>query len=215
MKKYIIFDFDGTVINTNDVVIASWQETFRTYLGHEIPESEIVKTFGETLWTTLDRVMPGCDQDEVVKCYRDYQSAHADELVKECEGVKELLRELVKRGYKLAIATSRAKATYQEYADRFDLNPYFDVVVAMEDVTHHKPHPETVTSALEKLGAKPEEALMLGDTRFDILCSSNAGVESVFVGWSMARIEDIEASGCKPTYFIDKPMDLLDIITEK
>ena len=85
----------------------------------------------------------------------------------------------------------------------------------MEDVTHHKPHPETVTAALEKLGAKPEEAVMLGDTRFDIACSNNAGVDSVYVGWSMARLEDLEAAGCHPTYVIDKPMDLFNIITEK
>lgn len=212
MKKYIIFDFDGTVINTNDVVIASWQEAFRTFLGHEVPESEIVKSFGETLWTTLDRVMPGCDQDAVVKCYRAYQDEHADELVNECKGVMDLVRELSKRGYSLAIATSRTRSSYQNYADRFDMNPYFDAVVTMEDVTHHKPHPETVLKALEKLGAKPEEAIMLGDTRFDIECSNNAGVDSVFVGWSWSKLEDIEAAGHHPTYAIEKPIDLFKIL---
>ena len=212
MKKYIIFDFDGTVINTNDVVIASWQEVFRTYLGHELPVEEVIKTFGETLWTTLDRVIPGVDQDEAVKCYRTYQNAHCDEMVTECAGVKELLKELKARGYKLAIATSRTRLSYQGYADKFDLNEYFDAVVTMEDVTHHKPHPETVTATLEKLGARPEEAVMLGDTKFDIGCSNNAGVDSVYVGWSMARIEDIEAAGYHPTYVIEEPMDLFKLI---
>lgn len=212
MKKYIIFDFDGTVINTNDVIIASWQEVFRTYLGHELPVEEIIKTFGETLWTTLDRLMPGCDQDEVVKCYRAYQDLHADEMVTECEGVKDLMEELHNRGYKLGIATSRTRASYEGYADRFGISKYIDAVVTMEDVTHHKPHPETATVTLKKLGAKPEEALMLGDTKFDIACSNSAGIDSVFVAWSMARLEDITESGYDPTYVIEKPMDFLELL---
>ena len=156
MKKYILFDFDGTVVNTNDVVIASWQEVFRKYLGHELPVSEVIKTMGETLWVTLDRLLPGVDQDEAVAVYRAYQNAHCDEMVVMCDGVMELLEALKSRGYKMAIATSRTRKSYDGYAERFGINEYFDAVVTMEDVTHHKPHPETCTAALKKLVAAPE-----------------------------------------------------------
>ena len=87
-KKYIIWDFDGTIACTNDIIIESWQATFRHYLGHELPVREIEATFGETLMHTIAEKLPGEDTAEVMACYREYQNAHCEGRVYVFEGVR-------------------------------------------------------------------------------------------------------------------------------
>ena len=88
-----------------------------------------------------------------------------------------------------------------------------DAVVSMEDVTKHKPDPESVEKVLERFGAKPEDAVMIGDTKYDVGCANRAGVDSVLVGWSHYVDEaSMAADGFEPTYRIGRPEELLDII---
>ena len=212
-KKYIIWDFDGTIANTNDVIIESWQSTFRRYLGHELPVREIEATFGETLKHTIAEKIPGEDPDEVTAHYRAYQQAHCGGRVYVFEGVRELLDELKARGCRLGVATSRTANSYNNYMKELGLEGCMDTVVSMEDVTRHKPDPESVLKVLERLGAGPDEAIMIGDTRFDIGCAAAAGVDSVLVGWSHYVDEEaMAAEGIEPTYRISRPEELLELI---
>ena len=213
MKKYIIWDFDGTIACTNDIIIDSWQATFRHYLGRELPVREIEATFGETLVHTIGEKIPGTDPAEVMAYYRDYQYKHCEGRVYVFEGVKELLDELKARGCRLGVATSRTAGSFRKYMKQFGLDGYMDVVVSMEDVAKHKPDPESVDKVLEKFGAKPEEAIMIGDTKYDVGCANNAGVDSVLVGWSHYVDEaSMAADGFEPTYRVNKPAELLEII---
>jgi pyrophosphatase PpaX len=213
MKKYIIWDFDGTIANTNDVILASWQATYEHYLGHRLPVREIEATFGETLRHTIGEKIPGAPYEEVRDYYRAYQDAHCDGMVYVFEGVKELLDVLKTRGCKLGVATSRTAYSFGNYARDLGIEGCFDVLVTMEDVTEHKPHPASVNLVLEKFGASPEEAIMLGDTKYDIGCANNAGVDSVLVGWShYVDEESMAADGYEPTYRIERPEQLLDLI---
>ena len=212
-KKYIIFDFDGTLVNTNDVIIESWQATYEKYLGHRVPVSDIISSFGEILMTTIKRTMPGVDVQEAVAYYRQFQADHCDELVHVYEGIPELLRELRNRGCKIGVATSRTKEGYDKYMEDLGLADLVDAAATMDDVVRHKPHPDTVNKVLEKLGATPDEAIMVGDSRYDTGCAMNAGVDSVLVEWSHEiDEEELEESGFLPTYRIKSPLELLDII---
>lgn len=208
MKKYIIFDFDGTIANTNDVIIESWQAAFIKYLGHTIPVEEIEMTFGETVEHTIKEKLPNEEWTEVRDFFRWYQAEKCEAKIKLFDGIIEMLEELKARGIKMATATSRTYKSYHEYMATLGLNKYFDVQVTMEDVSKHKPDPESALVALEKLGAKPEEAIMVGDTKFDIGCAENAGVDSVLIGWSHA-IGDMQWT---PTYEAETPEDILEII---
>ena len=251
-KKYIIWDFDGTLANTNDVILDSWKATYDHYLGSVPSDKEIIATFGETLKRTIAERFQGETYEEVRDFYRAYQDEHCAGKVYVSEGVRELLDELRARGLKLAVATSRTSYSYGNYMKELGLEGYMDVVVSMEDVTRHKPDPESVNAVLIKLMANdrsdpaddqeqdatddqeqnaaveqialtdgdaviPEsvrsEAIMIGDSKYDIGCAANAGVESVLVGWSHpVDLEAMEAEGFAPTYFIERPEELLELI---
>lgn len=208
MKKYVIFDFDGTIANTNDVIIESWQAAFKKYIGHEIPQEEIERTFGETIEYTIKQKLPDEEWTEVRDFFRAYQKYECKAQVTVFPGIPELLEELKSRGYILAIATSRTSTSYYSYIEKIGLRNYFDVEITLEDVSAHKPDPECLHVALEKLGADAEDAIMIGDTQFDIGCAVNAGVDSVLIHWSHA-IGDMNWT---PTYEVDTPEEIPEIL---
>ena len=127
---------------------------------------------------------------------------------------KELICEVKARGYKTALVTSRLYNTTMQGLEKYAIKQYFDVIITANDTTKHKPDPEPVNITLEKLGSKPENTIMLGDTLFDLLCAKNAGVKSVLVSWSLVlggkTKEDL--GDAAPDYILEKPEDLLEII---
>ena len=231
-KKYFIFDFDGTLCNTNDIIVESWDATFRHFLGETKTRQEIEATFGEILVQTIGRLIPDAAEQEVVDFYRDYQNKHQHGKVYVFPGVREMVTELRARGCLVGVATSRTSYSFWNYMKQFGMEDLVDAVVTMNDVTQHKPHPESVLVALEKLAAEeirdlagdsrdprfiPEavldKAVMVGDTKYDIGCANNAGVDSVLVGWShYINEEDLTENGFIPTYRIDTPDRLLELV---
>ena len=214
MKKYIIWDFDGTLANTNEIIIASWQASLTHFLGHELPVREIEATFGETLMDTIPKFIPGVEVSEVIDYYRDFQDSHHDVYnVRLFDGVRELIEELRSRGCLIGIGTSRTAYSLNNYIRELGVGDLIDEIVTMEDVKNHKPHPETVTALLEKFGAEPADAIMIGDTKFDIGCANAAGVDSVLVGWShYIDMDALVAEGYTPTYLVSTPNDILELI---
>ncbi|MDO4745335.1 MAG: HAD-IA family hydrolase, partial [Bacillota bacterium] len=210
----ILFDFDGTIMDTNNVILMSWQHTFKTLENREEDESKLTATFGEPLERTLERFFPNVPVEESIKIYRNYQRSNFSELITLFPGMKELVMKCKARGYKTGLVTSRLKITAMEGLDKFDLEKYFDVIITPEDTDKHKPDPAPVNIALERLGSKPENAVMLGDTLFDIQCSHNAGIGAVLVSWTMALAgktkEDLGEDA--PDYIINSPDELFDII---
>ncbi len=196
MIDTLIFDFDGTLMDTNGVILRSWQHTYRTLTGHEGDEEYILRTFGEPLELSLKNAFP-------------------DEMISLFPGVSEMLKEAKSRGYKMGIATSRVAETLYEGLQKYDLTDLFDEIVTVEEVSSHKPDPECIFKVLEKLGSKPENAVMVGDSRLDMMCAKNAGVKAVLVAWSlslkgMALGDFPEAEA--PDGIIRTPMELFDIL---
>lgn len=208
----VLFDFDGTVMNTNDVIINSWQHTFRTLENREEDEAKIIATFGEPLQVTMEKLFPNVPVEESIQVYRSYHYDNFGELISLFPGMKELIAELKKRGYKLGMVTSRLRRTTEQGMEKYGIMEYFDTVVTADDTDKHKPDPEPINIALEKLGSVPEKSIMLGDTMFDILCAKNAGVKSVLVSWAMAVTEEDKNGPNRPDYIIDKAEDLLGLI---
>ena len=210
----VLFDFDGTVMNTNDVILQSWQHTFRTLRGREEDPEVLLKTFGEPLETTMKKFFPEMPVGESIKVYRSFHYDNFGDLISVFPGMDDLIAEVKRRGYSLGLVTSRLYNTTMQGLEKYGLKEYFDVIVTANDTTKHKPDPEPVNITLEKLGAKPENSIMLGDTLFDLMCAKNAGVRSVLVSWSLALSgktkEDL--GDAAPDYILEKPEDLLEII---
>lgn len=214
MGKYttVLFDFDGTVMDTNNVIIQSWQHTFRRIEGREHSVDEIVRTFGEPLEITMARMFPEHSTEETIEIYRSYHRDHFEKLISVFPGMKELLDELSRRKFRMGLVTSRLTHTTFQGLRAFDLEPYFDCIVTADDCTRHKPDPQPVQKALEKLGSKPTEAVMLGDSLFDIRCAHNAGADAILVGWALAVGQEELTGIDRPEYRIERAEDLLGIL---
>lgn len=208
----ILFDFDGTLVNTNDVIIASWQHTYRYYTGKEESLEKITACFGEPLLLTMAREFPAIDPEESAGVYRTFQQENADELVTIFPGILNMLRDLKNAGYRLAIVTSRTRESAQRYMDMFGIASYFDDMVSCEDTNVHKPNPEPILLCMQKLGVSREDCIMIGDSPFDIKCANNAGVLSVLVAWRITGSGAPEVADAKWDYEIAEPADLLTLL---
>lgn len=213
MINTVIFDFDGTLIDTNDVILASWQHTYRHFLGHDVPIEHITKTFGEPLMKTMEREFPDVAPAESAEVYRSYQRQMAKDMVKLFPGIVEMLEAVKAKGYKMGIVTSRTYESTMSYLEMFDIGKYFDGLVSCDDTNIHKPNPEPLLMGLSKVGASPEEAIMVGDSIFDIKCANNAGVKAVLVDWRVAG-DNEGLSQCKIDYKITTPMELIEVLDE-
>ena len=208
----ILFDFDGTLANTNGLVMGSWKHAFRVLRNIEQSEDVIKKTFGEPLGVSMQKFFPEVPVEEAIEIYRSHQKDIFEELIEPFPGMVELIKGLKARSYKVAITTSRLGNSTMVGLRKFGLDDVFDVIVTANDTTKHKPDPEPVLITLEKLGAKSEEALMIGDSMFDIKCAHNAGVKAVLVGWAEAVTEEDLNGPDRPDYFIETAEDLFDLV---
>lgn len=209
MITTVIFDFDGTLANTSDLIINSFQCIYKKFHGEEKTIEHIEASFGEPLKTTIERdfIEP---YDEVVKDYRAYQFDRFDEEVKLFPNTIETLKELKKIGIKMGIVTSRLRNTTDHALKLFDIEEFFQVTVPADEVLNHKPHPEPLLKALNILKSKPEETIFVGDSIFDIGCAQNAKVIPILVGWhnnSQKIAKEYEVK-----YIINDMKEIIDIL---
>ena len=212
MINTVLFDFDVTLVNTNDVIIASWQHTYMHYLGREESLEKITACFGEPLLLTMEREFPEVDPRESAEVYRNFQKENADELVKIFPGIKELLESLKTDGFRMGVVTSRTRESAQRYMDMFGIGDYFEEMVSCDDTDIHKPNPEPILLCLKKMGITAEEALMVGDSPFDIKCANNAGVKSVLVGWRITGDGQTLIDDAREDFTISEPSELVGVL---
>lgn len=207
----ILFDLDGTLVNTNELIIASFEHTLNKYYPNQYSREDILPFMGPTLEETFSQV----DKDrvpELIATYRKFNREHHDEYVKEFETVYETVEALKKKNYKMGIVTSKIRYMVDMGIEIARLGDFWDVVVAADDVTNAKPHPEPIEKALSVLHSKPEEALMVGDNYHDIEGGRNAGVKTVAVAWSAKGRDFLESYS--PDYVLEKMSDLLEVLGE-
>ncbi|MCB2288687.1 pyrophosphatase PpaX [Clostridium sp. CS001] len=207
--KNILFDLDGTLLDTNELIIQSFKHTYKTHLNKDVDKDEIIKSFGEILKITLDREF-GEHSDEAIKTYRNFQVENFEKLIAIHQGVKEGIIELYSQGYKLGVVTSRLNDSAIRGLKHFGLMEYFQSIIGADDTDKHKPDPTPAFMALKEMGGKPEETMIVGDSPFDILCGKNAGIKSVAVGWSALPMDTILKY--EPDYVVDSMEELITLI---
>ncbi len=184
MIKAIIFDFDGTIIDSNKATVNFLQETFR-YFNLRIPEKEeITHLFGYKIPDILKQLLPDFKEEKLQEVF-EYSiklSILAVSDVILIPDVHAVLNELKKK-FKMAVFTSRSKETMKMLLPKFDLDKYFVSILDREDVTHHKPHPEGILKNIEKLQLKLNESIYVGDARLDVETAHNAGIPCILISY--------------------------------
>jgi pyrophosphatase PpaX len=209
--RVVLFDLDGTLIDSGPIILASMQHAVRTVLEREVPYEELAATVGgQGLVAQMQELAPDRVED-LVEAYRLHNDP-LHETLEAFEDMLSLLPRLRAEGRKLGVVTAKRHRTVALALDRFPhLAEQLDVVVAHEDTDRHKPEPEPVLAALDRLGAAPEEAAYVGDSPFDIRAAKAAQVFAVAVGWggihADGRLLDEE-----PDAFVRSPEELLDVV---
>ncbi|MDP4084070.1 MAG: pyrophosphatase PpaX [Bacillota bacterium] len=205
----ILFDLDGTLINTNDLIIATFLHTLEKYYPSKYKREDVLPFIGPSLKDTFYGIDPQL-AEEMITEYRHFNLENHDLLVKEYDGVLETIKTLREKGFKIGIVTTKLYETVLRGLKVMKLDPYFDVIVALDHVTKEKPDPEPIFKALEQLDSKPEEAIMVGDNYHDILAGKNAGTMTAGVAWTV-KGQDYLAS-FNPDYMLENMADLLTIL---
>lgn len=207
----ILFDLDGTLIDTNELIIRSFLHTLESdYPGLYTKES-VLPFIGPSLHETFSAINPN-KAEQYIREYRLYNLKHHDELVMIYPSVLEGVKNLHDRGYKLAIVTTKLSETAKMGLKLTGLQRYFDVIVGFDHVKHEKPHPEPLFLALEQLNSSPEQALMVGDNSHDIEAGKNAGTKTAAVSWAIKGTEYITA--LQPDYILSSMNDLINIVEQ-
>lgn len=192
--KAIILDFDGTLGDTTDLIIRTIQATIKELSLPARTDAECAAMIGLRLTDTPPALFPGEDVDvnQYASTYRRlFHTFNTDGAVKIYPNVMETLAELKHRGLTLTIASSRSHSTLDDYVMKLGFSDLISLVIGAEDVSEGKPNPEAVNTTLEKLGMKPEEALVVGDTSFDIDMGRNAGAKTCGVTYGNGTIESL------------------------
>ena len=215
--KAVLFDYDGTLIDTNQLIVDSWNHMYKKHFGGTLTGDDVKWTFGMLLSDAVDEQMKrmghsGYDLAEIVESYREFQRGENATPAPPFEGMPELIAQLKERGVLLGIVTSRAQETLMKGLEKYGLKDSFGFIVCAETTQIHKPRPEPALICCKGLGVAPQDALMVGDSVFDLQCGNAAGCASAFVTWSFATSREKALREGHPTYIIDRPGQLLELV---
>ena len=198
MKKIVILDFDGTLADTRPVIVNTFRRTLAAMHLPPHSEAEIAATIGLPLVEAFPVLEPmdGARAAACAECYRRiFEEVNAELGVQLFPHVAQTLRLLHANGLTLTLATSRGHESAADYMSRFGLDDIVTFIVAAEDVQHAKPHAEPVDKTLARFGFRPDEAVVVGDTNFDILMGRNAGAMTVGVTYGNGSRESLAEAG--------------------
>lgn len=201
MKKYkgIIFDIDGTLTSTNELIFATFNHIAQKYEGRTYSDEEIISMFGPTEDVILRERFNGDKFKEVYdEYYRYYQENHP-RMADLYPGIVDILKEVKQKNITTSIFTGKGRKTTEITLDILGIKNFFDMIITGDDVENHKPSPEGIFKFLNSFGLGKDEVLMVGDSIADIIAANEAGVDIASVVWdSYAREEVIRLN---PNYF--------------
>lgn len=210
--KGILFDLDGTLLDTSGLIIHTFQYSFQQVLNKQISRADVLRYWGVPLAAAMQELEPNHWQ-ELLNVYREHNIKVHDDFVHPYPYVQETLQELRKHDIKCAVVSSKLSPVVKQGLKLYGLEEYFVDIIGAEHCAQHKPHPEPVLKGLNALGLNAQECLMVGDTEFDILSAHNAGLQSVAVAWSLLYPNPL-LQRAQPTYIIQTMPELLEIIKE-
>jgi HAD superfamily hydrolase (TIGR01549 family) len=213
--RAILFDIDGTLIDTVDLIVKALDYTYQKHLGVALPREEIRRLIGLPLKVQMryldDRVAGNAPHDLMEADEVAYYQAHRDQERVIPEAVQ-AVQAAYRKGYVVALVTSKNREELRISLPKLAIDAYVDTIVTSDDTERHKPAPDPVLKALEWLHVAPEQAIYIGDTVFDLSCGRAAGVFVGAVAWGAHLPEDLRAA--QPDYYFETPADLLSWIEQ-
>lgn len=208
MIKCVVFDVDGTLIDTGEAIISSLQKVLKEDLGQTYSEDELSFAFGIPGAVTLKKLGINDVEYSIGKWIR-YLDDFSDS-IKVFEGIDNCLKKIKELNLKTGIVTSKTREEFESNFIPFGLSDYFDYVVCANDTAKHKPHPEPILKLMNISGNKPEDIVYIGDTKYDKECAEGAGVKFGLALWGAKSAEGFDSS-----YILNSPKDILEFITGK
>jgi pyrophosphatase PpaX len=206
----VLFDLDGTVIDSGAIILASMRHAAREVLGAEFADEELMAAVGGP---GLEEQMHALAPDrvaELVDVYRAHNEPLHEELVC-CAGMDDVLVRLKEEGRRLGIVTAKRRQTVDLAFARIPIEHLFETVVGGDETARHKPDPEPLLLALDRMGAQAGEAVYVGDAPFDIKAAKAAGLFSVGVTWGGIHARERLAAE-EPDALVDTPEELLGVL---
>ena len=212
MLQAALFDFDGTLVDTTEMIHQGMRHAASTVLGREdIPRETLLANVGQPLPRQMELI--DAERAELLlEAYRQHHEENHDALIREFPGIEASLSRLRSAGVEVAVVTSKRQTSVEMALKNFPgLRNVVDRFVTMEDTTEHKPHPEPLLRGLELLGGVPkDEAAYVGDSPFDVEAARAAGLTSVAVSWGAFSEDRLRES--EPDHLVPDIESVVDVL---
>jgi pyrophosphatase PpaX len=206
----VLFDLDGTVVDSGAIILASMRHATREVLGRDFSDEELLQAVGGPGLEAQFSALAPDHVERLVDVYRAHnEPLHVD--LEACDGMEAVLVRLRAEGRRLGVVTAKRRSTVELAFDRVPLGHLFETVVGGDETERHKPDPEPLLLGAERLGADPATTAYVGDSPFDVLAAKAANMFAVAVTWG--RIHDrgrLEAE--QPDAIVDRAEELLGVL---
>lgn len=216
-KKYqaIVFDLDGTLLNTLEDLRDSVNYGLKSMGMPERSLEEIRRFVGNGVQRLVSLAVPqgtgAEDQEKVFAAFKEHYRVHCNDKTNLYPGIRDLLKELKKREFPMAIVSNKLQEGVDALAEQY-FNTYVKVAIGAREGIRKKPAPDSVLEALRLLGVPREQAVFVGDSEVDIATARNAGMDCITVGWGFRTREEQEKAGAD--CFVSEPGEVLELVYE-
>ncbi len=182
-NKLLVFDFDGTIINTSEALTMAINELLSRYGLLPVTVQEVKKAVGGGIQLTLQRLFGEKYHDELVDEFRSLYPKYLESHVRVYDGMDRAIKTLYEKGYKMAILSNGSTPFMEKMLERFGLRDYFHLIVGIDKGFPPKPDRTALLYIMELMNSDPDHTIFIGDSEYDIMTAKNAGVRVIFVPW--------------------------------